>query len=177
MKSIPLNGYYSPDTALGCYSAALANLLVSLGDVNTAKKVYETYPTHKLVGKDGIMHVGVATRVVRELTNGQYEGILHLGSKDLEGMCTEEIFGDKKDATLTALREEMSADYVRHHTGSLAHDGRSSIYWIQRSSGGGHWVVPNTDEDYYIDNGVLKWPLEDLEVTGVLELRKVNLNR
>lgn len=176
MNEIPLKGYYSQSRHSGCYGAALANLLVSLGDTDTARKVFDNYPTYELVGRDGVMHVGVATRTLRDIAGGQYEGILHLGITNLEGKCKEEIFGDIKDLTLKALKEEMSAGRVRYHAGPLAHDNHSSLYWIQRSSGGGHWIVPNIEEDSYIDNGMLKWPLEDLEVIGVLKLRKVNLH-
>ena len=177
MNGIPLKGYYSQDRPLGCYGAALANLLISLGDTDTAKVVFDNYPIHELVGRDGVMHAGIATRVVRDTTDRRYEGILHLGITDLEGKCTEEIFGDKKDAVLTALQEERSADRVKYHVGHLAHDCRSSLYYILCSSASGHWVVPNTDEDFYIDDGILKWPLGNLEVIGVLEVRKVNQNR
>jgi len=170
MNELSLKSYYSQDRPLGCYGAALANLLVSLGDIDTARMVFDNYPTHELVGRAGVMHVGVATRVVRDLTGGRYEGIAHLGATDLEGKCTAETFGGQKDAILMAIQEEISANRVRHHVGPLVHDDRSTLYWIERSAGGGHWVVPNTVQDFYIDNGKLKWPLENVEVTGVVEL-------
>ena len=177
MNGVPLKGYYRQNALLGCYGAALANLLVSLGDADTAKKVFETYPTHELSGRDGIMHVGVATRVVRDLTDGRYEGILYIGIgvRDLELRCTAEVFGERKDKTLEALREEVTANHVRYHVGSLPHNDHS-LYWIQRTSGGGHWVVPKPDDDYYIDDGILKWPLENLKITGMMKVKKINLS-
>lgn len=171
MNGIYLKGYYSQDRSRGCYGAALSNLLVSLGDENTARRIFDAYPMHRLVGEEGEMHVGVATRILRDLTDGMYEGTLYTHFADLE-QSTRAHFGEKADEILETIREETSLEYVQGHEGHTAYSGHP-LFWILRKPGG-HWVVPNIEEDSYIDNGIRRWPIEKLEVIGILEVRKRN---
>lgn len=168
-----MKDYFKDDKPKGCYGTALANLFISLGDIDTARKVFETYPKHGLVREDGLSHIGTVTRILRDLTDETYEGILYVNLPEDLDRITEVYFGEMTGKILEATKYEISLGYIQGHNGHIANNGHI-LYAARGPHDYGHWVVPNIEEDSYIDNGFRKWPIEDLEVMSVLQVRKNN---
>ncbi len=161
------NGYYSSGE---CYRSALSNLLVCMGDTETAQKAFDAYSRHRLVGWDG-MHTGTATVMLRELTGGIYDGILKLRSEYSEILQSSTILCENAGDILSAISKELDAGNIVFHSGRIERNG-SSLYWVRRKIGG-HWVVP-IGNDMYIDNGTFRKNANDLSIIGVLDVRKVS---
>ena len=174
--SIVLKGYYAPAMKRDCYRVALANLLVSLKDFDTARQAFDAYPQHELVGIEGAMHLGAAPRLTRDLTDGRYEGVLYKDFPDKDTFYlfeddTDKLFGENVYAVLEAIRAEARNGNIREHNGVVIPSGHP-LYWVERNPAEGHWIVPDIDCNSYIDDGVLKWPLDNLRIVGLLDVRR-----
>jgi|GEM_PF-6216424 len=173
-----------------CYASALSNLLLNLGDAQTAKRVFENYPNHPMVNRDLSMHVLLATRVLSELTEGRYQGRLALNASfDLEE-ATRKFYDERRTAQiLKTIKDEegfgriyfcggvvspssfpVLIDIVKYKT--AVHDWKGECSFMPRASPpiGNSWIV-SLGEDRYIDDGCrVRYRKKDLHVTGLMEV-------
>src|SRR3990170_6759285 len=70
--------YYRPQTAGECFRTAISNLLLEMHDEEAAERAFTEYPSHPLTFRDGGMFLGVAPRVVRDITHERYRGRIML---------------------------------------------------------------------------------------------------
>ena len=96
-----INKQYFQTEKLECFPCSLANLLVEMGENELAERVFNNYRNHSLVGKQGEMHIGTATKLVLDLTNGLYESTLLFPGfgADLE-QATERFMPQRKEEIL-----------------------------------------------------------------------------
>lgn len=161
---------YFPNRSSECYCSALANLLVEIGDEQTAQEVFDNYSVNKLVSKDGGMHVGLATRVLSELTKEKYEGTLIANFDRDFDVDIRKSFPDEADLILRIMNEEREKGRIKSHNGAIDHS-LPAIFYI-RLMNDYHYNV-NVLGDLFIDDGKKDhYPIKNLDILAVLEVRK-----
>jgi len=142
---------YFPNNGNGCLNSAFANLLVELGDTATAKKVYTQYKSHPLVSDNGGTSLRITTRLIAELTEEKYEGILFQNPPPNLEQVIRENYPRKAEELLQIFREEKLAGRIQNFRLKMRYK-MPVIYIVAFSPEGGHAVVklPNGK---YINNG------------------------
>lgn len=170
--------FYSTHMEKGCYRVAVPNLLLLSGDSETARKFFDNYPSHDLVGIKGKVMAATAPRILRDLTDGAYDGIVYLYYGDLEQelwAAAKKHFWRMEDRVVKAAMDELAAGNIRHMR-ERTNDNGQRLYMIEQRRYGqwpvDHWTAPVLGNDLYIDNGMPMGTLGAVRVTGVLDVRK-----
>ena len=143
----------------GCYASALANFLLFRREYLLAQKVYREYRAHPLVRADGASLAGLALRLLRDLTHGQYEGTLHLKG-NLNGCVPNRSleYGKEKFAAISrAIICERKRGTICTERNLSFMESLPTMLAIERNYqhskedsqklescepyGGGHWIV------------------------------------
>ncbi len=163
---------YFPNRELECYSSALANLFVEMGDRPTAQTVFENYRGHRLVSERGNLHLGLATRVLLDLTNKRYSGTLYVNMsgeylKEATGIC----FANRSDEILEIIKEEMENGRIIDNQDPVNYT-RPALF-IVGVGNMGHWVV-DLGGGSFIDNGHKKSYIPStLDLYGILDVKRL----
>ncbi|MEN9626393.1 MAG: hypothetical protein RL557_721 [archaeon] len=161
---------YFPNRGSECYCSALANVLVELGDEQTAQEVFDNYRRNRLVSKDGGMHAGLATRALSELTREKYEGMLIANFDKNFQVDIKKSFPDQADTILKIMDEERERGRIKDHTCGIYHS-LPAIFCVKLAHDY-HWEV-YLGGDCFIDNGVkVSYQRGTLDVPAVLEIRR-----
>ncbi|VVB79151.1 Uncharacterised protein [uncultured archaeon] len=163
---------YFPNRGLECYNSALANLLLEFGDRTTAELVFNNYRNHRLVSRDGTLHSGLLTRVLSELTNERYFGILHTNFEDLIGN-TQKLFGKSRaEEILRIIAEESAEGRIKGHNGSLNYLPPAII--LAEGNKWGHACVDIGDGTLVNNGEKIICSVESLRIIGLLEVKRDN---
>ncbi|MFH1590069.1 MAG: hypothetical protein ABIB43_05880 [archaeon] len=92
--------YYKPDRKNACFRSALANVLVALGDEETAQMAYDKFVEHRWLKGKGSVSLYTASQVVSDLTNSKYMGVMYTNNDKIEHLVSGEP-GDGLDAKFT----------------------------------------------------------------------------
>lgn len=170
-KADKQNIRYFPNKGTECFRSSLCNLLIELGDIDSAKKVDKQYPNSKLVrelitpDQEGVLDI-IETRLIKELTEGKYQGTLYSSSINKEKLeaNTRRKYGKRGEAILQIMNEEIKAGRLIFNKWFLLYKifehNRPCIVGVQAGDNNvGHVVVQRRDGKY-IDNGhIKKWRL------------------
>ena len=158
-----MNKNYFPNRDKECFSSALANLLVEIGDKPTAKMVYDNFPKHPFVLSDGVI-MGVTTRLLVDLTGGRYQGVLYapvLNGKGIENI--KKHYRIKASEVLKVIREEREKGRIRPLNDVCERLPRILFHldFYHENPQNSHAIV-DLGNDKFITNGKFKiWPSEE----------------
>src|SRR3989344_3324888 len=141
---------YFINRGLECYCSALANLLVEIGDEQTAHKVFDDYKHTRLASKDGGMHIGLVTRALSELTKERYEGTLTASFDDNYDANLRKSFPAEADFILRIMKEEREKGRIKSHNGRIYHS-LPAIFFIKINNDNHYNVC--VEENVFIDDG------------------------
>ena len=170
-------GFYRPHTKRGCHRSALANFFLVEGDSETAAKVFWGYPAHEFVGPEDATIQATTPKIVRDLTGHAYEATLYADDRDLEERVRRSAYGKfngKGEMLVKSVMEDMAAGNVRPLE-EYKRNSDNALYVLAHEYHGiaiGQWVTAIPEQDYFIDDGIVRRPLHTLEVFGVLSIRK-----
>lgn len=174
---VPRNRFYKSHTKRGCFRSAIANYLVLEGDSETARNVFEQYPSHEFVGTENATMQATIPRILRDLTGRAYDGVLYTDCSDFEQEVTRnarERFNGRAEGLVNAAMEDMSAGNIKP-LAEYSRSGDNALYVIAYNVLGipvYQWVTAVPSQNYFIDDGTVRRPLHNLEVFGVLSIRK-----
>ena len=163
---------YFPNRNLECFSSSLANLLMEKKDRKLAKSVFENYRSHPLVGDSGVMHLGISTRLVHDLTKGKYEATLYCEDlmTDLKQL-TDATFPEITDKIVKIVQEEFNTGKVVINPGTVNYEYPAMLYL--KGDIRSHWVV-DAGNTLIIDNGQKKHiPYDSIGAKAVLVIKQV----
>jgi len=158
---------YFHNRELECFSSSLANLLVEKGDEDLARAVFKSYRNHPLVGETGVMHLGLSTRLVNDLTKGKYVATLYC--RDFMTRLrelTEDAFSENSDEIVNVIQTEFDAGRIKINPGTVKYEHPAMLFF--KGNARSHWVV-HTGYARIIDNGQKRYrPYDNKGATDVL---------
>lgn len=150
---------YIKNTGRTCIGTSLTNLLVHNKDYSTAQKIMKGYRFSPFVKKYGSMHIGLVTRLVSNLTNKKYKGILHVNweERDVERYfyqaCANGIYRSRAEDLISIFEEETKKGRIKSFETSIKSISFPNIFTLETLNGGSHAVVSLTPKGPYIDDG------------------------
>ncbi len=179
---------YYPNNGRECANTALSNLILELGDYQSADLVYNSFHQHKLVSGNGGLPGCLIPRLAREITGGKYSGIAYesLGFVGLESQF-EELYGDRWESLFEAILEEKDEGNIKvlfdwreipkpHilgiHPKVLLEEVNGRILKIPYYGDSGHAIVLRKTGTF-IDNGyVVDYDVKDLRICATIEIQR-----
>lgn len=172
-----------------CFGTSLANLLISIGDANTAKLICKNYRLSYLVRNNGDIHPALTPRIVRDLTQLKYNGILHVNwGKDpvesIKGSYQEDFDTSNVNELLEIVQEETRNRNIRSYQGGIVRatipniqflqqlrcqDSHAVVYLGDDSLGNRRFI---NDGDYQTGDDLIKLGL-DVKAVALLEILKM----
>jgi hypothetical protein len=162
-----------------CIGISLANLFLYVQDFETAKKIMADYSKSPLVKDDFTVHYSVTTRLVHDLTDGEYKARLHtnLVNENLHGNLNHHYPG-KADSLIEIVEEETAAERIVEIKNGACRVFHPSMYLIcfdidESAYSHALVVLPNGDA---IDDGYVM-PFKEIKqkpifrsILGILEI-------
>lgn len=162
----------------GCFNSAFSNLLILLGDRETAEAFYRDFSGYYLVNsEDSAIHLGAATRAIEELTKGVYTGKVHLnwGGEDKLEELTRRDWEDKTEELLRIIEEETQRGRITSHEGSIKY-GAPALLVMKHGKGSYHCVV-DIGNGFIINDGrvcLRSLPGQKSDVRAVIEIERTS---
>ena len=160
-----------------CVGTSLANLFVYVQDEDTAKRIMLGYRQSPLVKDGGGTHYSVLTRLVHDLTDGEYQAKLHtnLVNENLHGDL-EHHYPGKADYLIKIVEEETVAGRIVESNNGRCTVSLPSMYLITfNQSLESHALVVLPNGDAINDGWVM--PFEEIKqrshfrsILGILEI-------
>jgi len=157
--------YFRNNGRFECFRCAFANLLLELGDAETAGRVYRQFWSHELT-RNGLCSLFLLTRYVSDLSEGAYAARLHLF---IEADRLIRIISSFPSEKLEAVRAEIAQDRLRRAPSidlppmSVAVVARTTSH-----------AMTYLGEGRYIDDGrLVRYATERLRLIGVLQINSV----
>lgn len=175
---------YYPNGGMECGRSALANLLVELNDSLAAQAIYERFRKHELVNKAGTIHGALLPRIIRDLTQETYSGVIYCHVSSDPTLELIELYGEQWKRALEAILEDQDAGIIQTAPPQLSHSCpaiigiKAKCYPIFSGGeiklvsyrGNDDHVIVMKSSDTFIDNGFeMTYKLNDLEVISVFE--------
>lgn len=156
--------YFRNNGRFECFRCALANLLLELGDAETADRVYRQFWNHELT-RNGLCSLFLLTRYVSDLSEGVYDGRLNLF---IEAERMTRIISSFPAPKLEAVRAEIAQDRLRQAPNfdlppmSIAVVARTTSH-----------AMTYLGEGRYIDDGkLIRYATERLRLIAVLQISR-----
>lgn len=182
-----MNNQYYPNDGMECVRSSLANLLVELNDPSAAQAVYDNFRRHELVNSVGTVHSELLPRVMKDLTQEKYDGVIycHFSSDPTQELI--KTYGGQFDDALKAILEDRSTGAIQTAPSRVS-GSCPVIFGIEPKSfpieidgevksipyqGNEHHVIVMKNSDTFIDNGFeMRYDISDLEVVAVIEFER-----
>jgi len=157
--------YFRNNGRFECFRCAFANLLLELGDAETADRVYRQFWNHELT-RNGLCSLFLLTRYVSDLSEGVYDGQLNLF---IEAERVIRIISSFPPPKLEAVKAEIAQDRLRRPWNldlppmSIAVVARTTSH-----------AMTYLGEGRFIDDGrVIRYATERLRLIAVLQISRV----
>ncbi len=139
-----------------CFGSALANYFDMNGEENLAERVYEQFRKHPFVAADGSMHALLCTRMVQDLTEGKYSGILQYGNFRGDTKKSLEIsIGNHANEALQTIMKEIEERRLRGGLKRIEYIGEALVLQGLAERDTQHWIV-DCDDGTVINDGKIK---------------------
>ncbi len=145
-----------PNRANECFGSSLADYFDLNGHPTLADKVYKEFRNHPFVAADGSVRALFCTRLVHDLTDGQYNGIFKYLNfpKDTRKSLARDI-GKYASKALKAIDEEMVAGRLVGGSTSFGYSGQALVLQSLPTRKLLHWIV-DCDDGTVINNGAIR---------------------
>ncbi len=146
-----------PNRDQECFGCSLANYFELIREPALADKVYAEFRKHPFVAANGNMHGGLATRLVSDLTDNVYEGLLQ-GSDFSDSQLEDflELPEERRAFAIQALHGEIAEKRVLALP-EVSYQGKALLLLGGKEIS--HWLV-DCDNGYIINDGKLKQIVE-----------------
>jgi len=145
-----------PNKDKECFGSSLANYFEFNGQKTLAEKVYREFRNHPFVAPDGSMRALFCTRLVHDLTNGQYQGTFQYLS--FQSDTEESLSRDIQDHTAEALKtieDEITAGRLIGGLKRFNYQGQALVVQGLATRKLQHWIV-DCDDGTVIDDGDIR---------------------
>lgn len=157
--------YFRNNGRFECFRCAFANLLLELGDAETADRVYRQFWNHELT-RNGLCSLFLLTRYVSDLSDGAYEGQLNLF---IAADRVIRIISSFQEPKLGAVKAEIARARLRR--ARKLELPPMSIAVVARTTS---HAMTYLGEGRYIDDGkLIRYATERLRLIAVLEINRV----
>lgn len=168
-----------------CGRSSLANLLLELNDPRAAQAVYDNFRKHEFVDNRGTTTMLLLPRILRNITEGVYSGIMycHLEQLNLEQEL-ERWYGNQWEDALNIIREDQALGTIQEAPERLLQSLPAIIVikpkyftWkngekINYSGKINHAVVIKNPQKMIDDGFEVNYEISDLKVVAVFEAKK-----
>ena len=150
-----------------CFGVSLQNFLIVQGDTPTARVVRQRYRGHPLVLAEGKTYGLLTPRILRDVTDGRYHGILTIDAR----------------VGMAELEQELPIDFRSIASGELERGAITlaelpityttpAIVYLVDGEGRGHCLVQK-GHGIFIDNGqITPFVPDNLPVIGIMAVRR-----
>ncbi len=165
-----------PNRDKECFGSALANFFEFNGQPTLAERVYDEFRNHPFVAPDGSVRALFCTRLVHDLTGGEYQGTFkYLSFKpDPPESLTRDI-GDHAAEALQAIEDETNAGRLLGGLESFGYRGQALVLQGLAAGEMQHWIV-DCDDGTVINNGQIRTVTDSRlffsTINGVLEIEQ-----
>jgi len=159
--------YFDNPDGKQCFRSALSNLLVCFGERKLACESYRAYPNHPLVSE--FVNMGIVTKLVRDLTNRKYLGILQTPKFDFDF----EEFARKN------YSRDLSGEIIKHtnfeiESGNVQFVDEVNLFsenyiYLKIGSPMNHWIVARSD-GLDVNDGRIEEPNPSINLGAVLQI-------
>ena len=139
-----------------CFGSSLANYFEFNDQDALAKKVYDGFREHPFVARDGSVSALLCTRLVHDLTFGQYQGTfkyLSFRSHTLESLSKD--IGDHAAIALEAIENEIKTGRLVGGLETFDYKGQALVLQSLPTRKLQHWIV-DCDDGTVINNGEIR---------------------
>ena len=139
-----------------CFGSSLANYFEFNGENTLAEKVYNNFREHPFVASDGSVRTLLCTRLVHDLTEGQYQSIFKYLSfpQDTRETLSKDI-GKYATKALKAIDAEIKAGRLIGGLKSFGYQGQALVLQLLPTRKLSHWIV-DCDDGAVINNGEVR---------------------
>ena len=140
-----------------CFGTSLANALVELEDIETAKKAYGAYFRHPLFDLRSTVNLGISPLMVRELTEGKYFGVLYAPSHWIQNfeLFTKAEYGPQADELVMLIRKEFDSGNIHEIPRFGSYSFPLLMFAYNPSNGARHIITTTIDGHRFIDDGLI----------------------
>ena len=157
---------YRRKNGRNCVEVALVNLLIFRGDYLAVRDVEANYSLSSLVREGGDTNPGLVTRLVRDITKGKYDALLHVDWGNDIREIIREYYPGNADHLVSIFEEETRKGNIHGDEEVIELSTYPYITFHDNSYGWSHAVVSLGNEQY----------LNDGEIIGKKEMKKLELN-
>ena len=145
-----------PNRDKECFGSSLANYFEFNGQPTLAERVYDGFRDHPFVAPDGSVRALLCTRLVHDLTGGQYRGTFQYLSfqPDTQESLSKDI-GDHAVEALRAIEDEIKAGRLVGGLKSFGYRGQALVLQGLATRELQHWIV-DCDDGTVINNGEVR---------------------
>src|SRR3989344_9415892 len=145
-----------PNRDKECFGSSLASYFEFNGENTLAEKVYRDFKNHPFVASDGSVRALLCTRLVHDLTEGQYRGSFKYLSfqQDTRETLSKDI-GKHATKALKTIDEEIRAGRLLGGLESFGYVGQALVLQSLPTRKLSHWIV-DCDGGTVITNGEIR---------------------
>ena len=139
-----------------CFGVSLANYFEFNGQQGLAERVYDSFRDHPFVAPNGSVRALLCTRLVHDLTGGQYQGTFkYLSFQPDTQESLSRYIGDHAMEALMAINEEIKAGRLLGGLESIDYRGQALVLQGLATRELQHWIV-DCDDGTVINNGEIR---------------------
>ena len=141
-----------PNRDKECFGSSLANYFEFNDQPTLAEKVYDDFRNHPFVASDGSVRALFCTRLVQDLTDGEYQGTFKYLSfrPDTQESLSKDI-GDRAAEALKTIEDETKAGKLIGGLRTISYSGQALVLQGLITRELQHWIV-DCDDGTVINN-------------------------
>lgn len=168
-----------PPEECSSFHSALVYALQVLHDEEAAEMAAERVSGHEFVLKNGSMHIGLWPRIVRDVTERRFDGRVTMDLPDDLASFVNQVYNGGSARALAAIEEDIRAGRVKQYRDAVGYT--QPVIHAVEIDGDLHALLElcnlsNGTTRFILNNEVVEWQRERLNIKAVLELEREGEN-